>query len=81
MSGGDYLRGKLYGEGEIFRGEIFLGGKFPRGQLSSGAIVQGAIIRGRFSSGAIVLEPSIFRASIANIYVEMCKGLRLELVY
>ena len=75
----------------IYGGNFMVRGKFSGGQFSSGAIVQGAIIRGeiihgaiirgRFSSGAIVLEPSIFRASIANIYVEMCKGLRLELVY
>ena len=46
MSGGDYLRGKLYGEGVIFRGAIFLEGSYP------GAIIQEAIIL-----GAIVLEP------------------------
>ena len=51
---GQLFSGKIYGEGATF-----LGGNFVQGQLSSGAIVRGTIIRGRFSSGAIVLEPSI----------------------
>ena len=50
MSGGNYLRKKLYGEGAIF-----LGGNFPRRQLSSLAIVRWAIIQRAIIQGAVFL--------------------------
>ena len=43
LSGGNYFRGKFYGEWAIFRGW----------QLSSGAIFRGAIIQGKIVRGAI----------------------------
>ena len=59
MSGGNFLRGKLYGEWAIFReavflrcncpGAIFLRGNYPRGPLSREQLSMGQFPRGQLS--------------------------------
>ena len=41
MNGGDFLRGKLYGERAVFWGAIFLGGNHPGGNYPGGIFLWG----------------------------------------